>query len=91
MEHMLSRSAAECNPGSGLLLAEHFQMAYVTTDMEQALDLFRTRLGIRKFSRLEGQMPAGGRIRLGGHDHVRGDLRFWPRIRYLHESFASRR
>lgn len=63
MEHMLSRPAARCNPNGGLLLAEHFQMAYVTTDMEEALDLFRTRLGIEKFSRLEGQMPAGGHIR----------------------------
>ncbi|HLB91540.1 MAG TPA: VOC family protein [Terriglobales bacterium] len=63
MEHMLSRSAACCDPGAGLLLAEHFQMAYVTTDMERALDLFKTRFGIQRFSRLEGQMPAGGQIR----------------------------
>jgi hypothetical protein len=60
---MLSRSAACCNPADGLLLAEHFQMAYVTTDMDRALDLFSTRFGIRKFSRLEGQMSAGGHIR----------------------------
>jgi hypothetical protein len=40
MEHILSRSAVCCNPAGGLLLAEHFQMAYVTTDMERALDLF---------------------------------------------------
>jgi hypothetical protein len=63
MEHVLSRSATCCNPGGGLLLAEHFQMAYVTTDMERALDLFKTRFGIQKFSRLEGRMPAGGQIR----------------------------
>jgi hypothetical protein len=63
MEHMLSRSDARCNPGEGLLLAEHFQMAYVTTDMTRALDLFKTRFGIQKFSRLEGEMPAGGHIR----------------------------
>jgi len=63
MEHMLSRSAAYCNPGGGLLLAEHFQMAYVTTDMERALEMFKMRFGIQKFSRLEGQMPAGGQIR----------------------------
>jgi len=63
VNHMLSRSAACCNPADGLLLAEHFQMAYVTTDMDRALDLFSTRFGIRKFSRLEGQMSAGGHIR----------------------------
>ncbi len=63
MEHMLSRTAARSNPSKGLLLAEHFQMAYVTTDMERALDLFKTRFGIHRFSRLEGQMAAGGHIR----------------------------
>jgi Glyoxalase/Bleomycin resistance protein/Dioxygenase superfamily len=63
MEHILSRAAATCNPAGGLMLAEHFQMAYVTTDLERALDLFKRRLGVQTFSRLEGQMPAGGHIR----------------------------
>jgi hypothetical protein len=63
MEHMLSRSAARCNPREGLLLAEHFQMAYVTTDMDRALGLFRRCFGIQRFSRLEGEMAAGGHIR----------------------------
>ena len=45
------------------MLAEHFQMAYVTTDMERALDLFKSRFGIQRFSRLEGRMTAGGDIR----------------------------
>ena len=63
MEHMLSRRPSRCNPSEGLLLAEHFQMAYVTTDMERALDLFKTRFGIQRFSRLEGQLTAGGNIR----------------------------
>ncbi|HTV95132.1 MAG TPA: hypothetical protein VME42_04000 [Steroidobacteraceae bacterium] len=63
MQHLLSRSAADCDPRRGMLLAEHFQMAYVTTDMERALDLLQSRLGIREFRRLEGQMPAGGHIR----------------------------
>lgn len=63
MEHMLSRPATRGNPGGGLLLAEHFQMAYATSDMERALELFKTRFGIQRFSHLEGQMPAGGLIR----------------------------
>ena len=63
MEQLLSRPAARGTPGDGLLLAEHFQMAYVTTDMERALDLFKTRFGIQSFRRLEGQMAAGGHIR----------------------------
>lgn len=63
MPYMLSRPAASFDPGSGLLLAEQFQMAYTTTDIEQACDLMRARLGIREFRRLEGQMPEGGFIR----------------------------
>ena len=63
MTYILSRPEGACDPGSGLLLAEHFQIAYVTSDIEQACELFRSRLGIRRFSRLEGQMPGGGHIR----------------------------
>jgi hypothetical protein len=63
MKHALSRPPGACDPANGLLLAEHFQMAYVTTDIEQACSLFRSRLGIRSFSRLEGRMQAGGQIR----------------------------
>lgn len=47
---------------TGLLRTEHFQMAYATNDIERACDLFRQRLGIREFRRLEGPMPSGGRI-----------------------------
>ena len=63
MEYMLNRPAATCDPDGGLLLAEHFQMAYVTTDIEQACELFKSRLGIRQFRRLEGPLAAGGYIR----------------------------
>ena len=63
MEYMLERPAASVNPHGGLLLAEHFQMAYVTRDIEQACQLFRSHLGIRQFARLEGQLAAGGHIR----------------------------
>ena len=63
MEYLLSRAAPLGEPGEGLLLAEHFQMAYVTTDIERACELFGSRLGIRRFSRLEGRLPAGGHIR----------------------------
>jgi hypothetical protein len=63
MDYMLERPAARCRPEDGLLLAEHFQMAYVTNDMDRACDLFGSHLGIHKFSRLEGQLAAGGHIR----------------------------
>ena len=63
MPYMLSRPAASFDPGSGLLLAEQFQMAYTTTDIDQACDLLGARLGIREFRRLEGQLAEGGYIR----------------------------
>jgi Glyoxalase/Bleomycin resistance protein/Dioxygenase superfamily len=63
MAFMLTRREAALNPRGGLLLAEHFQMAYATTDIDRACELFGARFGIRKFRRLEGQMPAGGHIR----------------------------
>ncbi len=63
MPYQLNRPPADFDAGKGLLLLEQFQMAYVTTDIEQAGDLFRRRLGIREFTRLEGETAAGGYIR----------------------------
>jgi hypothetical protein len=63
MPFRLSRRACAFDPGRGLLLAEHFQMAYATNDIDRACDLFAQRLGIKQFRRLEGRMPAGGQIR----------------------------
>jgi len=61
---LLTRTPAPLDPGHGLALAEHFQMAYATNDIDQACAFFSQRLGIREFRRLEGQMPAGGHIRV---------------------------
>jgi hypothetical protein len=63
MEYVLARSAPTVDPAQGLLLAEHFQMAYATTDIDRACQLFSAQLGIRKFSRMEGPLKAGGHIR----------------------------
>jgi hypothetical protein len=63
MQYLLERPAGSVDPDSGLLLAEHFQMAYATTDIDRACELFRSQLGIRKFARLEGPLRAGGHIR----------------------------
>jgi hypothetical protein len=63
MPFRLSRRACAFDPGRGLVLAEHFQMAYATNDIDRACDLFGQRLGIKQFRRLEGRMPAGGQIR----------------------------
>jgi len=58
----LSRSDAGFDLASGLLRAEHFQMAYATNDMDSARTLFRDRLGIREFRRVEGENPSGGYV-----------------------------
>lgn len=65
MHAHLSRPAATPEPSSGLFRNDHFQVAYVTNDIERALDVFRDRYGIRAFRRLEGPLPAGGHIRVG--------------------------
>lgn len=51
-------------PGQGLFRNDHFQMAYVTNDIERACALFSERYGIREYRRLEGELPAGGHIRI---------------------------
>ena len=50
--------------GPGMLCKEHSHTAYVTNDMDRALEIFTQRYGISKFSFLEGPMPQGGRIKV---------------------------
>ncbi|HEX7874342.1 MAG TPA: VOC family protein [Sphingobium sp.] len=64
MSFMLPRTSDRFDPASGLLRAEHFQMAYATNDVEQARALFGQRLGIKDFTRLEGPLAMGGAIRV---------------------------
>ena len=51
------------DPSRGLLNAAHFQMAYVTNDLDRACDLFSRQLGVRAFTRLEGPNGKGGHVR----------------------------
>lgn len=62
MTYKLNRPAADFDSGLGLLVLEHFQMAYVTNDIDRAQELFCRNLGIREFCKLEGQMPEGGHM-----------------------------
>lgn len=63
MTYALNRPAPAFDAASGLLRVEHFQMAYVTNDADAAVDLFKRRLGVREFVRLEGPNAAGGHVR----------------------------
>lgn len=49
-------------PGHGLLGREHSHSAWVTNDMDRAVDVFRRRYGVDQFSFIEGPMPTGGHI-----------------------------
>jgi hypothetical protein len=61
---VLDRSAIAIAPELGLLRAEHFQVAYATGDIDQALALFATRYGVTQWARLEGALATGGHIRV---------------------------
>ncbi len=60
----MDRPALHADLSQGLLRAEHFQVAYATSDIDQAQALFRERYGIAHWTRLEGQLPAGGQMRV---------------------------
>jgi len=64
MSLALPRSIASPDRQGGLLQAEHFQIAYATNDIDRACDLFAAQMGISAFRRLEGELPAGGHIRV---------------------------
>jgi hypothetical protein len=48
----------------GLLRAEHFQMAWATNDMARAQAIFAERYGVSTWTRLAGELPAGGHIHI---------------------------
>jgi hypothetical protein len=43
---------------------DHFQIAYVTNDIDRACDVFAARYGVSAYSRLEGPRADGGHIRV---------------------------
>ncbi len=62
MKQVLTRHATQLGAGAGLFRHDHFQVAYNTTDLDRALEIFRDRFGVREVTGLDGQMPAGGNI-----------------------------
>jgi hypothetical protein len=58
----LERPMAPASPPSGILAAEHFQMAYATNDIDRAKQLFADRYGITRWTKLAGNLDQGGRI-----------------------------
>jgi hypothetical protein len=62
MTAMIKRDPVPSAPG--LLCKEHSHSAWVTNDLDRALDIFTRRYGVDKFSFLEGEGPSGGRIKV---------------------------
>ena len=60
MTQPFRKPAVTFSPGTGLLRNDHFQMAYVTNDLDRASDVFRNRYGIKEFRGLAGKLPTGG-------------------------------
>lgn len=49
---------------SGMLCKEHSHSAWVTNDLDQAVEIFKSRYGISDVSYLDGDSPQGGHIRV---------------------------
>jgi hypothetical protein len=62
MPQVLMREPTDGATATGLLRAEHFQIAYVTNDLDRACALFGDQMGIRTWASLGGALPAGGEI-----------------------------
>ena len=59
---MMLRPSFSPNLSSGLLGAEHFQIAWATNDIGAAQNIFAQRYGVKNWTKLAGQIPAGGHI-----------------------------
>lgn len=62
MQAKLHRPLPTISPGESLLKAEHFEIAYATTDLDRAKALFAHRFGITEWAPLGGPLPQGGEI-----------------------------
>lgn len=50
--------------GGGMLAREHSHSAWVTNDMDRAVEIFSQRYGLAEFRFIDGPMPSGGHIRV---------------------------
>jgi hypothetical protein len=48
----------------GLLQKDQFQVAYTTTDLDRACELFRRQYGIGDYDYIGGDLPGGGTVRV---------------------------
>ncbi len=50
------------DPARGLLHNDHFQIGYVTNDLERAAEIFRSRFGIAEFRHNDAELPGGAKV-----------------------------
>jgi hypothetical protein len=50
------------DPAKGLLHSDHFQIGYVTNDLDRAVEVFKTRFGVTKFRENDSDLPGGTKI-----------------------------
>ena len=62
MSAMIKRPPLPSAPG--LLCKEHSHSAWVTNDLDRALEIFARRYGVGKCTFIEGEGPEGGRIKV---------------------------
>lgn len=59
---LLQRPVPVYDPAKSLLHNDHFQIAYVTNDIERAAQVFRERFGVRSFRANDSELPGGGTV-----------------------------
>jgi hypothetical protein len=66
MKNVIRRPQLSPGKGSDFLLQDHFQVAYVTTDLARACEVLGKRYGLKDYKFMEGEMPSGdGYLRVG--------------------------
>lgn len=62
METGLKRPVPVYDPARGLLHNDHFQLGYVTNDIERAKAFFARHFNITRFRENDSDLPGGGRV-----------------------------
>jgi len=58
----LRRPLPAYDPAKGLLHNDHFQIAYVTNDIDMAVEVFQRRFGVGAFRANDNELPGGTKV-----------------------------
>jgi hypothetical protein len=62
MKQNLRRPLPVYDPAKGLLYNDHFQIAYVSNDLDRAVGVFRERFGVPAFRASDTELPNGAKV-----------------------------